>query len=351
MKAYKSTDSYMYFRSGWVNNAAVWEVKDKKFFIVKAKCRVIQKETRLQSKCAMWFDQKAGSVTASNIRAACHTDPDKPAVSLLKKLCYPVAFKDPNNNTPHSLRWGIEHERKVVEEYTKMMEKFHTNLTVKKAGLVINPQYPWLGASPDGILTCDCHEMGVLEVKAPSSLQNSTLMEKCKEDSMFCLQEVEGKLSLKRDHQYFCQVQTQIHLTQASYCDFAVWGPGKEGKGEIHIERILPDTDFFDTMCEKVHIFVQKCVIPELVAKVFTAPVLPTSHDTSKPSESKGCYCGLPVLQNEDRLECKSGICKRQYIHRSCLKLDTSHSKMSSWKCSDCKREIAKQKKDNRKKT
>lgn len=31
MKAYKSTDSYMYFRSEWVNNAAVWEVKNKKF--------------------------------------------------------------------------------------------------------------------------------------------------------------------------------------------------------------------------------------------------------------------------------------------------------------------------------
>jgi hypothetical protein len=37
MKAYKSTDSYLYFRSGWVNNVVVWEVKDNKFFIVKAK--------------------------------------------------------------------------------------------------------------------------------------------------------------------------------------------------------------------------------------------------------------------------------------------------------------------------
>lgn len=184
--------------------------------------------------------------------------------------------------------------------------------------------------------------MGVLEVKAPSSLQNSTLMEKSKEDSTFCLQEVEGKLSLKRDHQYFYQVQTQIHPTQAS---FAVWGPGGGGNGGIHIERILPDTDFFDTMCEKVHTFVQKCIIPELVAKGFTAPILATSH-TTKPSEGKGCYCGVPVL-HDDRLECKSGVCKRQYIHKSCLKLDTTHLKMSSWKCSDCMREIAKQKRDN----
>lgn len=243
-------------------------------------------------------------------------------------------------------RWGTEHESTVVEEFTKMMESHHTNLTVRRGGLVINPQYPWLGASPDGILTC---EMGVLEVKAPSSLQNSTLMEKSKEDSTFCLQEVEGKLSLRRDHQYFYQVQTKIHLTQASYCDFAVWGPGEGGNGEIPIERILPDTDFFDTMCEKVHTFVQKCIIPELVAKVFTAPILATSH-TTKPSEGKGCYCGVPVLHNDDRLECKSRVCKRQYIHKSCLKLDPTHLKMSSWKCSDCMREIAKQKSDNRKK-
>ena len=43
MKAFKSTDSYMYFRSGWVHNAAVWEVKNKKFFIVKAKVSNVTK--------------------------------------------------------------------------------------------------------------------------------------------------------------------------------------------------------------------------------------------------------------------------------------------------------------------
>ena len=37
VKAYKRSDSYMYFRSGWVHNTAVWEVTDTKIFIVKAK--------------------------------------------------------------------------------------------------------------------------------------------------------------------------------------------------------------------------------------------------------------------------------------------------------------------------
>lgn len=54
-------------------------------------------------------------------------------------------------------------------------------------------------------------------------------------------------------------------------CDFAVWGPLREGNGEHHIERILPDTDVFEAACKKVYRFVQKCIIPQLLAKVFTA--------------------------------------------------------------------------------
>ena len=111
-------------------------------------------------------------------------------------------------------RWGVEHEDYVVKKYTKIMESYHTNLTVSKGGLVITPKYPWLGASPDGILTCDCHDVGVLEVKAPSSLQGTTMMEKSREDGMFCLQVAEGKLSLKRDHQYYYQVN---YLTSVIY--------------------------------------------------------------------------------------------------------------------------------------
>lgn len=119
---------------------------------------------------------------------------------------------------------------------------------------------------------------------------------------------------------------------------------GREAK-RIHIERILPDAVFFDTICERMHTFVQRCVIPELLAKVFTAPVL-TSNRTV-PSDGKGCYCGVAVLHNEDRLECKSGICKRQCMHKICSKLDNTCLKMSSWKCSDCVREIAKHKREN----
>src|SRR4029434_5566899 len=41
LKAYKSTDSYLIFRSGWVHNAVVWKVKTKNIFIIRAKMSAI----------------------------------------------------------------------------------------------------------------------------------------------------------------------------------------------------------------------------------------------------------------------------------------------------------------------
>src|SRR4029434_9473457 len=41
LKAYKSTDSYLIFRSGWVHNAVVCKVKTKNIFIIRAKMSAI----------------------------------------------------------------------------------------------------------------------------------------------------------------------------------------------------------------------------------------------------------------------------------------------------------------------
>ena len=37
MKAYKSMESYKYFRAGWVNDAKVWHLKSKKMIVVIAR--------------------------------------------------------------------------------------------------------------------------------------------------------------------------------------------------------------------------------------------------------------------------------------------------------------------------
>lgn len=61
--------------------------------ITEEECRAIERETKMQAQSKVWFSQRAGRITASRLKAACHTDPAKPSRSLIKTICYPEAHK------------------------------------------------------------------------------------------------------------------------------------------------------------------------------------------------------------------------------------------------------------------
>ena len=64
----------------------------------------LQEATQLQPKCRLWSTHRAGRITASNFKSAVQTDPDKPSISLVKKLCYPQQHAFSTNAT----RWGCD---------------------------------------------------------------------------------------------------------------------------------------------------------------------------------------------------------------------------------------------------
>ncbi|XP_071796257.1 uncharacterized protein [Asterias amurensis] len=61
--------------------------------ITDEQAAVLEQATQKQSKSPIWFQQRAGRITASNIKAAAHTSINKPSVSLIKRVCYPDAYK------------------------------------------------------------------------------------------------------------------------------------------------------------------------------------------------------------------------------------------------------------------
>ncbi|KAK5895529.1 hypothetical protein CgunFtcFv8_009216 [Champsocephalus gunnari] len=80
------------------------------------------------------------------------------------------------------------------------MQDHHEDINVAASGLILNPELPWIGASPDGVVTCACHEPGILEMKCPFSAKDRSLLE-CTKDSRFCLTVPEGGvISLKLNH-------------------------------------------------------------------------------------------------------------------------------------------------------
>lgn len=230
------------------------------------------------------------------------------------------------------IRWGLENEDTARESYLMAMQDLHADLNVAASGLIINPELPWIGASPDGVVTCSCHEPGMLEIKCPFSAKDRTLRE-CAKDSRFCLTVTEeGVMSLKLDHSYMYQVQAQMRVAEVTYCDFVVWTPQ-----EHFIQRILFDGTFFDNGYLKVVDFIRTGILPELLGKWFTVPRLSATATSEKTPE--GCYCGKPTGNADNLLSCTSEQCKRKHFHKSCLKLSRVPK---TWKCLECKKQTNK---------
>ncbi len=95
---------------------------------------------------------------------------------------------------------------------------------------MIIPLIPYLGASPDGIV-CDEGGVGILEVKCPFSMRNSTIKDACENPKFF----LDDQGNLKRTHEHWYQVQTQLLVSGASFCEFVVYT-----HKDLHIERIAP---------------------------------------------------------------------------------------------------------------
>ena len=187
----------------------------EQLYLTTEMVEAVEKETRLQSHSKLWYKFRAGRVTASKMKAVCRTSIDRPSKSLILSICYPELFRF----TTAATRWGCTHERSARDCYKGFREKAHTHFSLLDSGLILNPEWPFLGASPDGTVHCDCCGSGVVEIKCPYCHHHDSALENqsCHVDNGDCLQ-------LDRWHYYY-QVQTQIFVSNVDYCDFCVCIP------------------------------------------------------------------------------------------------------------------------------
>jgi len=182
-------------------------------------------------------------------------------------MSYPciITFPKPGENhlLPRGIQfitkatqWGCTHEAVAKEHYVKVRQESHADMSVVEGGLVINPEWPHLGASPDGIVQCTCCGKGVLEIKCPY----------CKHDQHIevtaasCLTKAaDGSLQQDRSHAYYYQVQTQIFICKVEYCDFCVCKFPETGPS-LYTKRIYPDSDFWHTCIDRATHFFRICI-------------------------------------------------------------------------------------------
>ena len=88
-----------------------------------------------------------------------------------------------------------------------------TGSTVTPTGLTLHQQYPYLGATSDGLVN-DCI---VVEFKCPFNGRDRSAAE------YQHIASVNGKLVLKKTSPYYCQVQGEMAMKKVRLCHFVVW--------------------------------------------------------------------------------------------------------------------------------
>ena len=132
----------------------------------------IECSTQKQSEDSSWFKHRQCRLTASNFGKVLQRKKED-----CSKLVNNLTACDTRNINVCSLRYGRENEDRVAQYYAQYQEKYgHPGIQIFPVGLVVNPKYSWLGASPDRLVydpTCN-PPYGCLEVKCIESGKGMT---------------------------------------------------------------------------------------------------------------------------------------------------------------------------------
>ncbi|XP_065664036.1 uncharacterized protein LOC101237261 isoform X2 [Hydra vulgaris] len=301
----------------------------------------IEEATRNQAQCEAWCQQRAGRLTGSLLSEIYkHAINDTTSSSLIKNICNPSSI---NLHAP-PIKWGKENEKLAFLLYQSVNLdgvignqqisltdiSLHEVFQVKDVGFCIDSNMPWIGASPDGIVTCDCCGSGVLEIKCPYSLREKSLLTEIKSGSFYVFED-NNLYFLKKDHKYYFQVQLEIRVTLSQYCDFMIWTPT-----EFLVIRIKPEVDFIDEVLKKVTMFWEQEILPELLTQRIETTKLkkPNKKCSSPKKQTLYCICKRPYCLSDDMVACDD--CDN-WFHPSCIGLKKLPKK-KAWYCKECRK-------------
>ena len=204
--------------------------------MTEAMCREVEILTKDQSASPMWHAMRFGRITASKVTEAAHCR--TPGGSLVMTLLGAAKLRD-----NAALKRGRELEPLVLKQVGKKLKT-----KVDHSGLVIRPQLPIFGASPDG-LTSD--GKAVVEVKCPTDRKN---MKRYMRDDGTMMPKHRG------------QVQLQMHMTGRRVAFFCVADPSFTDTKHVHVCKERYDEAFCRGLVQGATKFWCDNVYPELTS-------------------------------------------------------------------------------------
>ena len=218
----------------------------------------LQENTKKQSDCPEWFEARKNRITSSNSHKIFTRKRD--FEKLAKKLTKP-SKKQPKK-LKEILNHGTQNEPVAREKYILGMKyRLQQGIKVQETGLCVQPSFPWLGASPDGLVVYldNGKQPGLLEIKCPYAKRNKNPNEILNDEKFYVGRNDAGELFLKPNHPngYYTQVQIAMGLAGLRWCHFVVYV--YQGLIIVHVDF---DEQYFYTVIKKLEEFYQHYLLP-----------------------------------------------------------------------------------------
>ena len=305
----------------------------QKISVSEEEAKFLEFSTKRQTSTDVWFQYRKGLITASHFHEVLHHRWVSYPTSILKSI---MQYQLPNPNIP-ALKWGRDKEDNAIREYMSQNEPKHIQLKYFPTGLTVSTEHPFIGASPDGKISCKCCGDGLIEVKCTFKYRDVTpIADIALSDSTYFLKQhpSTGKVILNRCHKYYYQVQAQLHICNLSYCDFICWTQ----KG-IFVERIQKD-DFLARNLPQLTRFFKEYLLPEILTCKLHDSYLdnPTINSNPKPCSSKqtpqNVFCLCKKEEYGTMIACENSSCPIEWFHLNCVGL--RRVPKGEWYCPSC---------------
>lgn len=224
----------------------------------------ITRVTLTQRKSKFWIALKRGRITGSNFKDCCVTSVENPSVTTISRVINPMGIKF--NRIP-SVKYEIKNKKKAINQYRSNAQENHENFQYQTCGLIFNQKIPFFTDSSDGLVCCDCHGVGCLEIKCMNILETESF-DKLTQKPNNILNKFGEQYYLEYSHEIFYKIQMNIHLSESKYCDFVLWSSTRTLAPLVL--RIKHDVEFWKLFSTKALTFHEEVIMPELLAKFFT---------------------------------------------------------------------------------
>ena len=166
----------------------------------------LELKTREQSVCKLWFEHRCGRITGTKFHDVIVRRDWTPPDSLVSAV---MGYNQYDLSNKKEVKWGVDHEDAARKAYITKMAASHKNFSCRLSGFIVDDKKAFVGASADGIASCDCHGSRTVEIKWPYKHKDRSPLEAALIDSSFCLDQAGN---LKTTHKYYSQMQLQMHV-------------------------------------------------------------------------------------------------------------------------------------------